>query len=111
MSNFEEPTENKTTEDQEQEPEETPKEEPPKVEVKEESKEEAKEEPKKEDAPPKQEAKTEAPRDDDDWTHKPATKEGGEKQIYNLIEPKIYTTANLYLTKILLKGCIKVTYF
>ena len=39
-----------------------------------------KEEPKKEDAPPKQEAKTEAPRDDDDWTHKPATKEGGEKQ-------------------------------
>ena len=68
------------TEDQEQEPEETPKEEPPKIEVKEEPKEEVKEEPKKEDAPPKQEAKTEAPRDDDDWTHKPATKEGGEKQ-------------------------------
>ena len=76
------------TEDQEQEPEETPKEEPPKVEVKEESKEEAKEEPKKEDAPPKQEAKTEAPRDDDDWTHKPATKEGGEKQAPPKVEVK-----------------------
>jgi len=98
------------TEDQEQEPEETPKEEPTKVEVKEEPKAEAKEEPKKEDAPPQQEAKTEAPvkveepkaeakeepkkeeaptqqeakteapRDDDDWAHKPATKQGGEKQ-------------------------------
>ncbi len=68
------------TEDQEQEPEETPKEELTKVEVKEEPKAEAKEEPKKEEAPTQQEAKTEAPRDDDDWAHKPATKQGGEKQ-------------------------------